>query len=84
MKLNPLKCAFEVGSSKFLGFMVNQRRIEANPEKINVFLEMSSPMKPKEVMSLTGKVAALSHFVSQATDYCAPFFNMQKGSKKFE
>ena len=30
------------------------------------------------------RVAALSHFVSQATDYCAPFFDMLKGSKKFE
>ena len=34
MKLNPLKCAFGVASEKFLGFMVNQRGIEANPEKI--------------------------------------------------
>ena len=34
MKLNPLKCAFGVASGKFLGFTVNQRGIEANPEKI--------------------------------------------------
>ena len=34
MKLNPLNCAFGVASGKFLGFMVNQRGIEANPEKI--------------------------------------------------
>uniref|UniRef100_A0A2N9EI37 Reverse transcriptase domain-containing protein n=1 Tax=Fagus sylvatica TaxID=28930 RepID=A0A2N9EI37_FAGSY len=31
MKLNPSKCAFGVSSSKFLGFMVSQRGIEANP-----------------------------------------------------
>ena len=31
MKLNPLKCAFGVGSGKFLGFMANQQGIEANP-----------------------------------------------------
>ena len=31
MKLNPLKCAFGVNSGKFLGFMVTQRGIEANP-----------------------------------------------------
>ena len=49
MKLNPLKCAFGVGLGKFLGFMVNQRKIEANPEKIKAFLEMSSPKNPKEV-----------------------------------
>ena len=30
MKLNPLKCAFEVSSGKVLGFMVTQRGIEAN------------------------------------------------------
>ena len=83
MKLNPLKCASRVESGKFLGVMVNQCRIEANPENINVLLEMSSPRKPKEVMSLIGKAATLSHFVSQATDRCAHFFDLLKGSKKF-
>ena len=34
MKLNPSKCTFEVASGKFLGFMVSQKGIEANPEKI--------------------------------------------------
>ena len=34
MKLNPLKCAFGVGSGKFLWFMVNQQGIKANLEKI--------------------------------------------------
>ncbi|XP_022864597.1 uncharacterized protein LOC111384542 [Olea europaea var. sylvestris] len=34
MRLNPLKCAFGVASGKFLGYMVNQRGIEANLEKI--------------------------------------------------
>ena len=34
MKLNPLKCAFRVGSGKFLGFMVSNRGIDANLEKI--------------------------------------------------
>ena len=47
-------------------------------------LEMSSPKKPKEVMSLAGRVATLSRFVSHAIDHCAPFFDVLKGSKKFE
>lgn len=33
-KLNLLKCAFGVGSGKFLGFMVSNRGIDANLEKI--------------------------------------------------
>ena len=84
MKLNPLKCAFGVGSGKFLDFMVNQHEIEANPEKINAFLEISFPRKPKEVISLIGRVTALSHFMSRATDHYTPFFDVLKGSKKFE
>ena len=34
MKLNPAKCAFGVSAEKFLGFIVNHRGIEANPDKI--------------------------------------------------
>ena len=34
MKLNPSKCVFGVASDKFLGFMVSQRGIEANQEKV--------------------------------------------------
>ena len=34
MKLNPGKCAFRVTAGKFLGFIVSQRGIEANPDKI--------------------------------------------------
>ena len=64
MKLNLLKYAFIVGSVKFLSFMVNQRGIKANPEKIKALLDMGSPGKSKEVMSLAGRVAALSWFVS--------------------
>ena len=49
MKLNPLKCAFGVASGKFLGFMVNSRGIEANPEKIRALVEMRSLSKIKDV-----------------------------------
>ena len=34
MKLNPSKCVFDVASGKFLGFMVSQRGIKANSEKV--------------------------------------------------
>ena len=49
MKLNPSKCAFGVLSGKFLSFMVSQRGIEANPEKVRAILEMSSPKTIKEM-----------------------------------
>ena len=40
MKLNPSKCVFEVASGKFLGFMVSQRGIEANPKKVRAILNI--------------------------------------------
>ena len=49
MKLNPSKCAFGVASGKFLRFMVSQRGIEANPEKVQAILDMTSPKTVKEV-----------------------------------
>ena len=70
MKLNPAKCALGVSAEKFLGFIVNHRGIEANPDKIKDVLDMPSPSGIKEVLHLTGRIAALSPFVSRASDKC--------------
>ena len=74
MKLNPSKCVFRVTAGKFLGFMVSQRGIEVNPEKVRAILELEPPRTVKAVQSLNGKVVALNKFVSKATDKCLPFF----------
>lgn len=78
MRLNPSKCVFGVASGKFLGFMVSQRGIEANPEKVRAIINMTSPRTVKEVQKLTGRIAALNRFVSRATDKCLPFFKTLK------
>ena len=49
MKLNPAKCAFGVSAGKFLGFIVNNQGIEANPDKIKDVLDMPLPSGIKEV-----------------------------------
>ena len=82
MKLNPSKCVFEVTARKFSGFMVSQRGIEVNPEKVRAIMELGPPKTVKEVQSLNGKIAALNRFVSKATDKCLPFFRTLR--KSFE
>ena len=57
-----------------MGFMVSQRGIEVNLEKIQAIMELKPPRTVKEVQSLNGKIAALNRFVSRATDRCLPFF----------
>ena len=78
MKLKQTKCAFRVSVGKFLGFIVNSRGIVANPDKIRVVLDMQPPSNTKEVQHLTGRIAALSHFVSRSSDKCQPFFQVLK------
>ena len=78
MKLNPSKCAFGVASGKFLGFMMSQRGIKANLEKVQAILDMASSKTVKEVQKLTERIMALNRFVSKATDKCLPFFKTLK------
>ncbi|KAL0446049.1 UNVERIFIED_CONTAM: hypothetical protein Slati_1732800 [Sesamum latifolium] len=49
LKFNPGKCAFEVSKGRFLGFMVTQRGIEANSDKIKVIIDMGPPTNIHEV-----------------------------------
>ncbi|KAL5764471.1 hypothetical protein ACOSQ2_017065 [Xanthoceras sorbifolium] len=43
VRLKPMKCVLGVTSGKFLRFMVNQRGIDANLDKIKVIRELKSP-----------------------------------------
>ncbi|XP_010496006.1 PREDICTED: uncharacterized protein LOC104773139 [Camelina sativa] len=84
MKLNPSKCTFAVPSGEFLGYIVTERGIEANPRQINAFLSMSSPRTLREVQRLNGRIAALNRFISRSTDKCLPFYQLlRKGGKNF-
>ena len=44
LKLNPKKCVFGVEVGKFLGFLLTERGIEANPKKCAAILAMRSQM----------------------------------------
>ena len=78
MKLHPAKCAYGVSTGKFLGFIVNNRGIEANLDKIKVVLDMLPSSNIKDIQRLTGRIATLSRFVSRASDKCRPFFQVLK------
>ncbi|KAL0445055.1 UNVERIFIED_CONTAM: Pro-Pol polyprotein [Sesamum latifolium] len=84
LKLNPAKCAFEVQGGRFLGFMVTQRGIEVNPFKIKAILDMKAPSCINEVQRLTGRIAALSRFISKAAEKSLPFFKTLRKARTFE
>jgi len=74
LKLNLEKCVFGVEADKFLGFLLTECGIEANPEKCAAIIAMRSPISVKEVQQLTGCMAALSRFVSAGGDNGHPYF----------
>ena len=82
--LNASKCSFDVGSGKFLGYMVTHRGIEVNPDQIKAINNLQSPRNPKEVQKLTGMAVALNRFISRSADRCRPFSLLINKWKGFE
>ena len=74
LRLNVDKCAFGVGASKFLEYMITHRGIEVNPDQIKTIERLKSSSKLKEVQVLIGMQAALNRFISMFTDRCHPFY----------
>jgi len=83
LKLNPEKCVFGVEAGKFLGFLLTKRGIEANPEKCVAIINMRSPISMKEVQQLTGRMVALSRFVSAREDKGHPYFQCMRRNNRF-
>jgi len=76
LRLNPDKCVFGVDRGKFLGFMLTQRGIEANPEKCKAIIEMRSPTTIKEVQRLIGRLTAISRFLLKLAEQTQPIVQL--------
>src|SRR6266508_967502 len=84
MMLNPEKCVFGVPAGKLLGFLVSNRGIEANPDKIKAIEQMRPPTKLKDVQRLAGCMAALGRFISRLGERGLPLFKLLKKADRFE
>ena len=74
LHLNAEKCAFGVGVSKFLGYLITCLGIEVNPDQIEAVKYLKLPSNPKEVQVLTEMLATLNRFFSKFADRCRPFY----------
>ncbi|RDX65830.1 Retrovirus-related Pol polyprotein from transposon 17.6, partial [Mucuna pruriens] len=83
LRLNPLKCSFGVQAGKFLGYMLTERGIEANPEKCEAIIKMRSPQNVREVQQLMGRITALSRFISRLAETAVPIFTTLKKGGHF-
>jgi hypothetical protein len=83
LRLNPEKCVFGVRQGKILGYLVLHHRIEANPTKIQAIINMTPPQSTRDVQRLTGRLAALSRFISKSAERSLPFLKTLHGVKDF-
>ncbi|GJW85845.1 reverse transcriptase domain-containing protein [Tanacetum coccineum] len=79
MKLNPRKCTFGVEAGQFLGYMITNEGIQANPEKVQAIINIASLRTLREVQALNGKLAALGHFLAKSAERSLTFFKTLKG-----
>ncbi|XP_057976024.1 uncharacterized protein LOC131163452 [Malania oleifera] len=78
LKLNPEKCTFGASSGKLLGFIISEKGIEVDPDKIKAIREMPTPKTEKEVRSFLGQLNYIARFISQLTATCEPIFKLLK------
>src|ERR1044072_3067092 len=82
LRLNPNKCTFGVRSGKLLGFIVSQRGIEVDPDKVKAIQEMPTPHTEKQVRGFLGRLNYISRFISQMTATCGPIFKLLRKNQE--
>ena len=70
-------------AGKLLGFLVSNRGIEANPEKIKEITSLAKPACINDIQRLAGRVAALSRFISRLGEKALPLYQMMKKTDTF-
>jgi hypothetical protein len=83
MKLNPEKCVFGVPRGMLPGFIVSERGIEANPEKIAAITNMGPIKDLKGVQRVMGCLAALSRFISCLGKRGLPLYRLLRKNERF-
>jgi hypothetical protein len=83
VKLNLEKCVFGVPRGVLLGFIISERGIEANPEKITAITDMSPIKDLKGVQRVMGCLAALSRFISRLGEIGLPLYRLLRKTERF-
>jgi hypothetical protein len=83
IKLNQKKLSFGVPTGQLLGYLISERGIEGNPEKIQAIVNMQPPKTLRHVQQLTGHLAVLSRFISKLGEKPLPFYRLLRKTDKF-
>ena len=83
IRLNLKKCVFRVPRGMLLGFIVSERGIEANPEKVSAITNMGPIRNLKGVQRIMGCLASLSWFIYRLGEKGLPLYRLLRKSEQF-
>ena len=83
LKINALKCKWAAKSIKLLGFIISDKGIEVNNDKIKAVLELKSPRNVKEVQKFLGFINYYRKLIQDLAIIAAPLYKLLKTGANF-
>jgi hypothetical protein len=84
LKMNPLKCVFDVSASKFLGFIIHEHGIEIDPTKIESINKVQLPQCKNDMQKFLGKLNYLRRFISNLSGKISAFAHILRLKNEVE
>jgi len=79
-----VKCTFRVNSGKLLGFIVRQKGIKVDLDKVKAILVMPEPHTEKQVRGFLGRLNYIARFISQLATTCEPLFKLLRKNQSVQ
>jgi hypothetical protein len=80
---NTEKCVFDIPGGMLLGFVVLERGIEANPEKVSAITNMGTIKDVNGVQRVMGCLVALRRFISRLGEKGLPLYRILRNTERF-
>ncbi|PKI37274.1 hypothetical protein CRG98_042337 [Punica granatum] len=74
----------DILSGKLLGFVVSERGIEVDPDKVKAIKELPPPSSVREVRGFLGRLNYIARFIANLTDKCQPLFRLLRKNAAIE
>ncbi|XP_031392144.1 uncharacterized protein LOC116204206 [Punica granatum] len=84
LRFNSAKCTFGANSGKLLGFVVSERGIEVDPDKVKAIRELPSPSTVREVRGFLVRLNYIARFIANLTDKCRLLFRLLRKNAAIE
>ena len=83
LRLKPEKCCFASRKVEYLGYIVSEQGISADPKKVEAIKNYPIPKDVKSLRSFTGLALYYRRFIPSFSKTAAPFFKLMKKDMPF-